>query len=528
LLLKDGISLRREFAVSRSSRNFHYRRNTSRATLANLSSAAVGLGGGLTVRQTRRRIRHDIAFAALLAVSGGARASTPHESLKNEAVASVNTHASELVELADQVWGYAETAFRETQSSTLLAEYAARQGFRVTRGIAGMPTAFVAEFGSGAPVIGIVGEYDALPGISQKAQPTKEPLIEGAAGHGCGHNLFGAGSLGAALAIKDLIAARRLAGTIRYYGTPAEEDIGGKTYMARDGFFDDVDVMLAWHPATNTQADMMSNQAIVDLAVEFEGRAAHAAYDPWQGRSAADAAEAFTHGINLLREHVKPTVRMHYVVQHSGDVPNVVPEKARVWLWVRDATTAGVEDVIERVRQIAAGAALIADTTQTIAQQGGSYELLINETGARLLDRNLRWLGPVEFSAADQAFARDLQSSAGVEPIGVDGSIDPIAGQEFEGGSSDVGDMSRIVPTLHLSVTTAPEVPWHAWPAVAASGSPIGHTGMLYAAKALAATMVDLFEDAELRKAIRDEFATKTRGFTYKAYVPEGPPPIPE
>jgi aminobenzoyl-glutamate utilization protein B len=208
-------------------------------------------------------------------------------------------------------------------------------------------------------------------------------------------------------------------------------------------------------------------------------------------------------------------------------VPNVVPEHARVWLWVRDATTAGVEDVLKRVRQIVEGAALVADVKSRVIQQGGSYEILVNATGEKVLDANLRWLGPLEFTADEEAFARELQQSAGVEPTGLDGDIDPLEGQEFEGGSSDVGDMSWVVPTLHVSVTTAPEVPWHAWPVVAASGTSIGHTGMRYASKALAATIIDFYKDAALRRAVRAEFEQKTKGFTYKAYVPDGPPPLP-
>jgi aminobenzoyl-glutamate utilization protein B len=468
-----------------------------------------------------------VALLLLLIPSIAAAQSTDSEALKREALAVVETHRDELIDLADQVWRFAETALRETKSSALLADYAEKRGFTVTRGLAGMPTAFVAEFGSGKPVIGIMGEYDALPGISQKAQPTKEPLVAGGAGHGCGHNLFGPGSLGAALAIKELIDAGEISGTVRFYGTPAEEAVGGKIYMARDGLFDDVDVMLAWHPDTASRADMVGGQALVDLAITFEGRTAHAAYDPWNGRSAADGVEAFTHGINLLREHVKPSVRMHYVVQNAGDVPNVVPEHARVWLWVRDFTRDGVEDVLVRVREIAEGAALVAGVKSTVTIQSGDYEILINTAGARALDENLRWVGPPEFTAEEERFARQLQESAGVEVTGMDTEIEELDGQVNEGGSTDVGDVSWVVPTLHVSVVTAPEAPWHAWPVVAASGMSIGHKGMIYAAKTLAATVVDLFADDDLRKAVREEFQESTKGFTYEPYVPDGPPPVP-
>jgi aminobenzoyl-glutamate utilization protein B len=461
-----------------------------------------------------------ILSAPVFAQSGGADIT-----LKKRVVVEVDAQRAALIDLSDQIWRFAETALKETKSSKVLADYAEQEGFRVTRGVAALPTAFVAEFGEGAPVIGIMGEYDALPGISQKAQPTREALVEGAPGHGCGHNMFGVASLGAAVAIKRLIADGSLKGTIKFFGTPAEEDVGGKIYMAREGVFKGVDVMLAWHPETRTRADLVSSQAIIDLAIEFKGKAAHAAADPWNGRSALDGAEAFTHGINMLREHVKPTVRMHYVM-NGGDVPNVVPEHARVWLWVRDQTRDGVDTVVARVREIAAGAAQIAGVESKVIVQGGDYEMLINQTGARLLDRNMRWLGPIVYTEAEQTFARALQRSAGVPEKGVDGTVQPLEGQQPEGGSTDVGDVSWLVPTLHVSITTAPSgVPWHAWTVVAAGGMSIGHKGMLYAAKTLAATMADLMRDATTRDAVRAEFAKQTDGFTYKAYIPEGPPP---
>lgn len=461
----------------------------------------------------------------VIALTAGSTVHAQSDAARTRALREVDAQQEALVRLSDSVWRFAETALKETRSAALLADHAEQAGFRVTRGVAGMPTAFVAEFGSGSPVIGVLGEYDALPGISQKAQPTREALEDGAPGHGCGHNLFGAASLGAAIAIKRLIEDGTLRGTVKFFGTPAEEAVGGKVYMARDGIFDGVDVMLAWHPDTRTRADTASSQALVDLTVEFTGRSAHAAADPWNGPSAADAAEAFVHGINLLREHVRPTVRMHYVIQHAGDVPNVIPEHARVWLWVRDRTFAGVETVLARVRDIAQGAALIAGVESRIVPQGGDYEILVNMAGARLLDRNLRALGEIQYTDEEQAFARELQRAAGVEPKGMDSRVQPVEGQEFEGGSTDVGDVSWIVPTLHMYVTTAPaDVPWHAWPVVAASGMSIGHKGMMHAARTLAVTMVDLFQDEHVRRAIREEFARQTEGFTYKPQIPDGPP----
>lgn len=480
-----------------------------------------------TVRAVLTAVALLISAAPTLAAPKPSPKASPS---KEAAVASIERHRPELIDLADQVWGFAETALRETRSAKVLSDYAEAQGFRVERGVAGMPTAFVATYGEGKPVIAILGEYDALPGISQKAQPTKEPLEAGAGGHGCGHNLFGAASLGAAVAVKELIAAGKLKGTVRFYGTPAEESVGGKLYMVREGLFKDVDVALAWHPATEITADTESSQALVDFIVEFHGKAAHAAFDPWNGRSALDGAELFTHGLNLMREHVRPTARMHYVITGGGDVPNVIPEQARLWVWLRDSKHEQVDTMLERVRKIAEGAALAAGVESKVTVQSGDYEMLVNMTGARLLHANLTWLGPLEFTPEEHAFAKAIQKETGVAEKGLDGEIKPLNEKpgEPQGGSTDVADVSWNVPTLHLSVTTAPaDAPWHAWPVVATGGMSIGHKGMTYAAKALAATMVDLFESDAHRQAIRREFEEKTKGAVYRGYIPDGPPPVP-
>lgn len=460
-------------------------------------------------------------------------ASTPAEAretpVKLAAVSSVDRQATDLESLSDRIWAYAETALKEHKSAAALADHAERQGFKVERGVAGMPTAFVASFGAGRPVIAVLGEYDALPGISQKASAVKEPLQDGAAGHGCGHNLFGAASLGAAIAIKEQIEAGKLKGTIRFYGTPAEEDVGGKTYMAREGLFDGVDVVLAWHPGDETQADMVSSQAMVDLAVEFRGRAAHAASDPWNGRSGVDALELFTHGINLMREHIKPTSRMHYTITAGGDVPNVVPQYGRVWLWLRDWERDEVEDLLARTRKLAEGAAIMTETQATVTVQSGSWNMLVNETGARLLHANLLWLGPATYTNEEQAFARQIQRATGVPEVGMVAGVNPLENQPAEGGSTDVADVSWVAPTLHVTVATAPkDAPWHAWPVVATAGMSIGHKGMVRAAKVLAATMVDLYEQPATLAAVQAEFKAKRGDTRWVPYVPEGPPPVPE
>ncbi len=448
---------------------------------------------------------------------------------KEEAMASVEKHSSEIIGLSDAVWALAETALLETRSSKLLADYTEKQGFTVERGVAGMPTAFVATYGQGRPIIGVLGEYDALPGLSQKAQAEKEALEPGAAGHGCGHNLLGAGAMAAALAIKDLMAAGKLKGTVRFYGTPAEEAVGGKVYMIRAGLFKDLDVCLTWHPDDRTEVAVDGSQAIVDFVVEFRGRTAHAAADPWNGRSAVAALEFFTTALNRMREFVRPTVRMHYTILNGGDVPNVVPAYARLWCWLRDSKGAGVEQLLGRARRIAEGAALMAEAESKITMQAGDWETLVNLAGEKAMFANLAWLGPIVFTVEEQEFAKKLQRATGVEPKGLDGTVrswkepkpDP------EGGSTDVGDVSWIVPTLSLSATTSPvDAPWHAWPVVACAGMSIGHKGMMHAAKVLAATMVDLFEDAKTVAAIQAEFKEKTKGVVYKPFIPDGPPAV--
>ncbi len=449
---------------------------------------------------------------------------------KQAVIQSVDKHQAELIKLSDQVWAFAETALNEHKSAKVLADYAEMQGFRVTRGVAGMPTAFIAEYGAGKPIIGIMGEYDALPGISQKAQTTREALTEGGGGHGCGHNLFGAGSLGAALAIKELIQAGRLKGTIRFYGTPAEEAVGGKIYMAREGLFSDIDVCLDWHPDTEIAASTQSSQAMVDFIVEFKGKAAHAAADPWNGRSAVDGLEAFTDGVNMLREHVRPSVRMHYAIKAGGDVPNVVPEYAKVWMWVRDSKRSGVEEVFSRVKEIAQGAALIAGVEAKVSIQSGDYELLVNRKGAEALQKNLEFLGPIVYTEEEIAFAKKIQEAQGGKQTGLDGGIHPLkeTAENPAGGSTDVGDISWIVPEISLTATTAPaNTAWHGWSVVACGGMSIGHKGLVLAAKSLSMTMVDLFESEQLRKDVRAEFEQRRGGHVYKPYIPDGPPPIP-
>lgn len=442
---------------------------------------------------------------------------------------SVNKHQQELIRMSDAIWGHAEIAFQETESARLLADYAEAQGFVVQRGVAGIPTAFTATYGSGKPIIGIMGEYDALPGLSQKAQPSKEALQDGAAGHGCGHNMFGPGSLGAAIAIKELMSSGKLKGTIRFYGTPAEEDGSGKVYMARAGLFNDLDVCLDWHPDYENKANMQSSQAVTDWTVEFTGKSSHAAADPWNGKSALDAAELFTTGVNFLREHIRPSARIHYVYKDGGNVPNVIPDKAAVWIWMRDSKRSGVATLEDRVRDIAEGAALMAGVEYNIKLNSGLYEILNNETGAKALQQNMELVGPITYTDEEISFAKQIQEAYGLPAKGMNGNIKPLETKKADpdGGSTDVGDISWIVPEITLLATTAPyESPWHSWVVVACGGMSIGHKGMLFASKALGMTMVDLFENESLRNEIKAEFLNRKGNEVWKPMLPDGPPPI--
>jgi aminobenzoyl-glutamate utilization protein B len=449
---------------------------------------------------------------------------------KARVVASVAQRQDELIQLSDQIWALAEVAFEETESARLLADYAEGEGFRVDRGVSGMPTAFIAEYGSGKPIIGILGEFDALPGLSQQATPDKNPLDEGKAGHGCGHNLFGVGSLAAAIAVKDAMDRGEIEGTIRFYGTPAEEKYFGKLYLARDGQFDDLDACLDWHPSAETKADVQSSLALVDFIVEFRGQAAHASGDPWNGRSAADAMELMSAGINAYREHIRPTVRIHTHMMQAGDVVNVVPDYAKYWVRVRDSKREGMMPVWERVKEIAKGAAIMANVDYEITLVSGLHEVLVNRTGGEVMQRNLELLGDIEYTAAETEFAHGIQDATGKERVGLDGTIKPLEETKENpgGGSTDVGDVSWLVPEIRLGVTTAPVgTPWHSWAVVACGGMSIGHKGLLHAGKALALTAVDLFQNPETLTAMREEFEERRGDAEYEAILPAAGPPIP-
>lgn len=448
---------------------------------------------------------------------------------KEAIIASVENHKANLIQISDEIWEEAETAFEEHKSSKLLADYAEEQGFDVERGVAGIPTAFVATYGSGRPVISVLGEFDALPGLSQDTKPTKSPLNEGAPGHGCGHNIFGAGSLGAAVAIKEQIEKGDLKGTIKFIGTPSEEKYFGKIWMVREGVWDDVDVNISWHPSSSIKADVQSSLALVDFKVEFFGQAAHASSDPWNGRSASDALELYTTGINYYREHVKPTVRMHYHIQDGGQVVNVVPDYSRLWMRVRDTKRSGMMPVYERVMEMAKGAAILADVDYKVSLISGIYETLVNREGGKIMQNNLELLGPIEYTEPEVEFGKQIQKATKKPQIGMDSSIKPLeeTREHPGGGSTDVGDVSWNVPNINLGVTIAPkDTPWHSWAVVACGGMSIGHKGLVYSSKAMAMTMADLFKNPDLVKKVKAEYKERKGDEVYEPIIPEGPPPI--
>ncbi|NDV16597.1 amidohydrolase [Muricauda sp. TY007] len=448
---------------------------------------------------------------------------------KKAVVASVEKHKENLIKISDSIWALAETAFEESISAELLADYAEENGMTVTRGVANIPTAFIATYGSGSPVISVLGEFDALPGLSQNTVPTKDPRIEGEPGHGCGHNMFGAASLGAAIAIKEQIEAGNIKGTVKFFGTPAEEKFFGKVWMVEAGLWDDVDVNVSWHPSAEIEADVQSGLSLIDFMIEFYGQAAHASSDPWNGRSASDALELYTTGINYYREHIKPTSRIHYHIQDGGQVVNVVPDYARLWVRVRDPKRDVMLPTFERVKAMAEGAAIMANVDYKYSLISGIYETLVNREGGKIMQNNLELLGPITYTEEEITYGKAIQEATGKPQVGMDGEVHPLKETEElpGGGSTDVGDVSWNVPNINLGVTVAPKgTPWHSWAVVACGGMSIGHKGMIYASKAMGMTMLDLFDDPKLVEKVKEEYKTRKGDVKYEAMI-DGPPPIP-
>jgi len=480
----------------------------------------------------RRRSLTALCLSAVICLSVPAAAQDVAEA-KRAVIAETDRIAGEIARMATTLWQYSELALAEQRSAAFLAGILEREGFRLERGAGGMPTAFVASFGSGSPVIGILAEYDALPGIGNDAVPRKQPRADGVtAGQGCGHDLFGAGSVGAAIALKRTMEARKIGGTLRLYGTPAEETGIGKVYMARDRLFDDLDAALEWHPSQHNAVGNTANQALNNFSVEFFGQPSHAAYDPWNGKSALDALELFAHGVNMMREHIKPTARVHYVFPSAGEAPNVVPGYARVWGFVRDLDRPSVEAHYAWLLQIAEGAALATKTTQKAALTTGLHEYMFNRPLQEAMQKNLEAVGGPKFGDAEQAFARQLQKVLGLTESGIDTSVRALAAgvEPAEGGSTDVADVSHITPTVGLEVATAgKDLPWHSWATAASHGIPGASKAAESAAKILALTGVDLLTQPALVSRARAEFVKRTGGRPYVSPIPaDQKPPIPK
>jgi aminobenzoyl-glutamate utilization protein B len=433
----------------------------------------------------------------------------------------VMAHASEYESLAMEIWDLAEAGYMEHQSSGLLQARLGAGGFDVTPGIAGMPTAFVAEYGSGEPVIAILAEFDALPGITQDRVPELAPLEEKPAGHACGHHLFGAGSTAAALAVRDWLEASGTGGTIRLYGTPAEEGGGGKIYLTRAGVLDDVDVVLHWHAGDRNQADPTSSLANISAKFRFSGVSAHAAGAPERGRSALDGVEAMNHMVNMMREHVPQETRIHYVTTYGGAAPNVVPDFSEVYYYVRHPDAAVVRELFQRVVDAAQGAAMGTETQVEHEIINGVYNLLPNVALASMIHANLSTVGGVEYTDEERRFAEVIRRSLPEDapPIESAGQVKPfelLLGARKGGGSTDVGDISWAVPTAGLRAATwVPGTSSHSWQAVAAGGTSIGTKGMLVAARTLAMSAVDLFLRPDLVRDARAEFEER-RGADYE------------
>jgi aminobenzoyl-glutamate utilization protein B len=396
------------------------------------------------------------------------------DTLKRGVIARIDSIEPVIEEMATKLWDYAELALAETRSADLLVRKLDEAGFDVRTNVAEMPTAFVATYGVGSPVIGILAEYDALPGVGNQAVAERRPRADGiTSGHGCGHNLFGAASVGGAIALKQLMEAEDIKGTIKLFGTPAEETVVGKVYMAKAGVFDGLDAVLEWHPGATNEVRNQTGRAMNSFEVEFFGQAAHGSADPWNGRSALDAVEMMNYGVNMMREHVRPTARIHYVIPNAGDAPNVVPEYAKVWYFVRDINRAEVGKYYDRILKIAEGAALATETTHKVHLITGVHEYLLNRPLQEALQKNLELVGAPRYTEDEQEFARSLQRLTGKEEKGFNDKVKPLPAEpgEVKGGSTDVADVSWIVPTAGFRVTTAAEdAPWHSWATPPAAG----------------------------------------------------------
>lgn len=438
----------------------------------------------------------------------------------------IDANAETIKRINKNIWTYAETGLEEFKSSKELSDYLEANGFTVEKGVAGMPTAFVASYGSGKPIIGILAEFDALPGLSQDAVPERKERSGIEAGHGCGHSVFGTASTAAAIAVKKALEARKMTGTIRLYGTPAEETGIGKTYMLREGLFKDCDAILTWHASDRSAAGYSYTKAVVSVKFRFSGLPAHASTSPHEGRSALDAVELMNHGVNMMREHVREDTRIHYVITNGGGQPNVVPPDAEVWYYIRANKHADVEKYFDWINEIARGAAIMTRTKLTAVQvDADMHEVLPNRTLSEVIHRNLQAVGAPKFTQEEKAFASKTQ-----EPLGrafdraLSEVIEPLPAQPSQGlASTDVGDISWFVPVGQLSVATHTfGAPGHSWQIVACTGMSIGEKGMIVAAKTLATSALELMQNPALLQKARDDFKKIRDPLQYITLIPEG------
>jgi aminobenzoyl-glutamate utilization protein B len=449
---------------------------------------------------------------------------------KDTLLKQMETRAGHYGDVSHQIWEFAEVGYKEQKSSELLKSELRQAGFTVQENVAGIPTAFTATWGQGKPVIAVLGEYDALPGLSQASIPDRKPLVEGAPGHGCGHNLLGTASLFAAVSIKDWLVGKKISGTIRFYGTPAEEGGGAKLYMARAGVFQDVDAVLSWHPGDANVSSKQSSLAITSAKFRFYGKPAHAAAAPDVGRSALDGVMVMANAVEFLREHVPDSTRIHYIITNGGAAPNVVPEFAEIFLYARHPSMPVLDGIWNRIVKCAQAGALATETRMEMELIDSSYNVLPNDALAALVDRNLRLVGGVTYNHEEDAFAERIRKTLPLDrarPVGSQEGIEASA-EGYVSASTDVGDVSWIVPTAALTTATwVPGVPAHSWQSTACSGMSIGRKGMLAAAKTLALSAVDLFTDPAELKAARASFEKRRAGHEYQSRIPaEHKPPL--
>jgi aminobenzoyl-glutamate utilization protein B len=453
-----------------------------------------------------------------------------NDPLKTLAINDIQSKYEEYKKTALQIWDYAEVGYKEVKSTALLQKALQDNGFTIEAGVAGIPTAFVATYGSGKPVIGILAEYDALPGLAQQAVPEKSVIDGKNAGHGCGHHLFGTASVAAGIEIKKLIEQKKFSGTVKVYGCPAEEGGSGKVYMVRAGLFNDVDAVIHWHPDAENSITMMSALANKSAKFRFHGLSAHAAAAPDRGRSALDGVEALDYMVNMMREHVPQETRIHYVITSGGKAPNVVPDYAEVYYYVRHPKREDVVNIFDRVAKAAEGAAMGTGTTVDYEIIGGTHDLLLNQTLGDAMQKNLEKVGGVNYTAEEIAFAKKLQTSFTYKVPAVEtaATVKPMSRTEDSGGgSTDVGDVSYAVPTVGLRAATwVPGTPAHSWQAVACGGTEIGTKGMMVAAKTMALTAIDLFTTPVLIEKAKAEFIKNKGDYQYKALLGDRKPAL--